>query len=684
MLLSIIEETSRQFIQEAIASPTLMEDVAAMEKYMAESYGERILIELLQNADDAGSSRIALIQDGSHLYFANDGRPFSREDITGISRSGASQKQRGSSIGYRGVGFKSTSYLSERILIHSGGVCFTFSRETCARVLGLNPANVPTIRIPFPVRKDEVEPSIQRVVAGLVSEGFTTVFVFTDAKCGLIREEVQAINYGYFLFLNHLSSARLDVDGLCRSFAIHRERAGGNSLVTIEGDASHRWWVYHREAGKEVSLAFLLTADGRITACPEEEAVFHCYLPTLDKTGYPFKINSDFSTDPARKHLTMDDETQKALAEIASAVFDLVYRLVQMEDSGIQPEILELLGRKLSFSRLSMKLGEHVKSLLQDQRWVPLSMGERISPQEYLKEPSWLEPSEFHAIARHSAYVQRHRPPAHCYDRIPGLHQFLSAFSAREYQLEDWVEVLKEETLAKAINQRLHGKLLGHVMKQAKLKQSMRGTRVDLSQCLVPANDRVMPLQEAAHREQLAVTKEFQEGLKGVASSGEATWFDQTYATKFLPLVKSPEKEPGDPETPALTRTLTRAISKWRAAEQQCVELEEMWGNTAKDVSKQNMGYDVVSQTPEGRTRYIEVKLVGKNSRSFTLTNNEYSAAHQLEEDYHLCLIIEDEGQFVAMYIRDPIHTLLLEKRVRQWEWYCEQFTGEQYVLQYR
>lgn len=38
-----------------------MEDMAAMEKYMAESYGERIFIELLQNADDANSTKIKVL-----------------------------------------------------------------------------------------------------------------------------------------------------------------------------------------------------------------------------------------------------------------------------------------------------------------------------------------------------------------------------------------------------------------------------------------------------------------------------------------------------------------------------------------------------------------------------------------------------------------------------------------------
>ena len=49
-------------------------------------------------------------------------------------------------------------------------------------------------------------------------------------------------------------------------------------------------------------------------------------------------------------------------------------------------------------------------------------------------------------------------------------------------------------------------------------------------------------------------------------------------------------------------------IPKWRSAENACVEIERFLGNEAKDVSMQNLGYDVESTKPDGSKRYIEVK----------------------------------------------------------------------------
>lgn len=57
-----IANISDTFLSEAKKSLSLIEDMAAMERYMAESYSGRIFIELIQNADDCQSTRINLKQ----------------------------------------------------------------------------------------------------------------------------------------------------------------------------------------------------------------------------------------------------------------------------------------------------------------------------------------------------------------------------------------------------------------------------------------------------------------------------------------------------------------------------------------------------------------------------------------------------------------------------------------------
>lgn len=139
---NLIYNLNKKYIEESKNAISLVEDMAAMERYLAESYSGRSLIELIQNADDCCSSRIMITDNDEDIYFANNGKVFSEEDILSISRSGSSTKERGSSIGYRGIGFKSATAISKDIIIHSDDVYFSFSKKYTSEVLGISEKNL--------------------------------------------------------------------------------------------------------------------------------------------------------------------------------------------------------------------------------------------------------------------------------------------------------------------------------------------------------------------------------------------------------------------------------------------------------------------------------------------------------------------------------------------------------------
>ena len=175
---SILHSITKKFLDEAMASPSMLEDIAALEKYNAESYDGKVITELLQNADDAASKKFKIIEIDKAVIFANDGRPFDESDIYSISRSGASEKNRETQIGYRGIGFKSSISVSNDIVIVSGAFCFTFSKNYCAKVLGTNIDKTPTIRIPFEYLYDDLFYDIKNKISELKQLGYTTFFVF--------------------------------------------------------------------------------------------------------------------------------------------------------------------------------------------------------------------------------------------------------------------------------------------------------------------------------------------------------------------------------------------------------------------------------------------------------------------------------------------------------------------------
>ena len=78
MMLSAVRNS---LLEEARSSPALLSDLAGLEHYIAESYNARSFVELLQNADDAEASRVAIQRVGELLVVANDGREFTQKLI---------------------------------------------------------------------------------------------------------------------------------------------------------------------------------------------------------------------------------------------------------------------------------------------------------------------------------------------------------------------------------------------------------------------------------------------------------------------------------------------------------------------------------------------------------------------------------------------------------------------------
>src|ERR1043165_7865563 len=77
-----------------------------------------VLSELLQNADDAGAkSATVRIQDNLFI-FEHDGKDFDADQFASLCRFGFSNKRTLHTIGFRGVGFKSTFSLGDAVEVY--------------------------------------------------------------------------------------------------------------------------------------------------------------------------------------------------------------------------------------------------------------------------------------------------------------------------------------------------------------------------------------------------------------------------------------------------------------------------------------------------------------------------------------------------------------------------------------
>ena len=164
----IVKERARRqvrtFLDELRNETTNYRTVASLGDQVAQEYRGRAVLELLQNAhdvlgggDDPGQVSFVLTSSPGlpELLIANSGRPFRREDFSGICELAQSPEDPNKSVGNKGLGFRSVLELT-----------------TCPEVWSTAPAkDTPAFAFGF---HPEVREPIGRVAQSLLKDGSST------------------------------------------------------------------------------------------------------------------------------------------------------------------------------------------------------------------------------------------------------------------------------------------------------------------------------------------------------------------------------------------------------------------------------------------------------------------------------------------------------------------------------
>ena len=261
-------------LNEAKLSPNLLIDLAGLEIYISESYQSRSLMELVQNADDAGSTQFIFKSKANYIICANNGRGIDGSDILALCRSAASKKQRGETIGYRGIGFKSVVAFCKRVSIISGECGLTFSREKTQNEIKTTD-RVPLIRIPhsLSLHNDEVLNDVSK----LKEKGYSTFFVFEEIINNETNEEIINFPTSSLLFLHYIKNIELDHIDKTRKIKTTRDQINDEKIVTIEEENQTSTWIKTTEN----SISIAIPKDVK-----KIKGMIHVFLPTEDETGF--------------------------------------------------------------------------------------------------------------------------------------------------------------------------------------------------------------------------------------------------------------------------------------------------------------------------------------------------------------------------------------------------------------
>jgi len=105
----------------------------------------------------------------------------------------------------------------------------------------------------------------------------------------------------------------------------------------------------------------------------------------------------------------------------------------------------------------------------------------------------------------------------------------------------------------------------------------------------------------------------------------------------------------GDFEDDPVSRAATEL-----AAMESVMAAEAAAGREPRDVSKQNLGYDIESRHADGTLRFIEVKGRAAGARDLILTQNEVRAALNAPERWWLAVVeIENGFARAPAFLRD-------------------------------
>jgi hypothetical protein len=157
--------------------------------------------------------------------------------------------------------------------------------------------------------------------------------------------------------------------------------------------------------------------------------------------------------------------------------------------------------------------------------------------------------------------------------------------------------------------------------------------------------------------------------LKEIEKATERETIEQWVSEKGIPVRSA--TSPQTSGTIPLLKTAGGiiAVEPPRLAEIQVLKWLLNGGWQVKDVSGQNMGYDIGGRDSKGKDAFVEVKSIKYRGASFSLTSNEYAVAHEKGPSYYVALVPPQTcTHFEVVFIRDPAK-LKPSQKCQKWVW---------------
>lgn len=248
-----------------------------------------VLSELLQNADDAGAKWASVRVVNNEFVFEHDGEDFTEEQFQSLCGFGFSNKRNLFTIGFRGVGFKSTFSLGKRVRIQSPTLDLVFDKE----------------RFTLPVWSEE---------ATRTQKTRVSVANVDKSRLLLLRKNLEAwaTSPGSMLFFRNLEELVIESHTIRREVLARGPVSGSQRirltgtetaellLIRSEDEAFHEEVVNEIREERNADDLHLPPCSVQLVLGLEGDKRLFVVLPAGTDVGLPFSINGPFLQTPDR------------------------------------------------------------------------------------------------------------------------------------------------------------------------------------------------------------------------------------------------------------------------------------------------------------------------------------------------------------------------------------------------
>ena len=258
-----------------------------------------VVSELLQNADDAGATEAVVRIEDDAFVFQHDGEDFTEEHFASLCKFGYSNKRALHTIGFRGIGFKSTFSLGKRVELFTPTLAVAFDQNRFTEPHWVNEClgsdGLTSVRIAIEDRHRQIE--VEKNFQDWLKSPVSLLFFKNIRRIQIGEDELHWGSYGPGPLPN------------TEWLALH-DKADETFLIVRSSPEP-----FPEDALAEIRQERMLTDDEHadFPPCSIEivlgvEGRLYVVLPTGVKTELPFACNAPFIQDPARLKIK-DPET---------------------------------------------------------------------------------------------------------------------------------------------------------------------------------------------------------------------------------------------------------------------------------------------------------------------------------------------------------------------------------------